>query len=99
MATIEIDPAQPGRNRFKAYLTEPSGSVVKPLEAHIDMANPGAGIEPITRSLNITAQGAVDGEIDLPMAGRWTLALDVLINDFEKAVFRTELNVPEGAGP
>ncbi|MGF7208279.1 copper transport protein [Skermanella aerolata] len=99
MATIEIDPAQPGRNRFKAYLTESGGSVVKPLEAHIDMANPGAGIEPITRSLNITAQGTVDGEIDLPMAGRWTLALDVLIDDFEKAVFRTELNVSEGAGP
>jgi copper transport protein len=98
-AAIEIDPAQPGRNQVKAHLTGPGNSVLTPLEATIELAHLDAGIEPISRSLSVSAQGTITGDIDLPLAGRWTLVLNVLVTDFERAVFRTELIVQEKKGP
>jgi copper transport protein len=94
-AIIEIDPAHPGRNQVKAHLTGPDSSVLTPLEATIELALPDAGIEPISRPLSISAQGSVIGDLDLPLAGRWTLALSVLVSDFERVTFRTELIIQE----
>jgi copper transport protein len=94
-AVIQIDPAQPGRNQVKAYLTGPSNDVLAPLEATIELAHPDAGIEPISRSLSVSAQGTITGDVDLLLAGRWTLVLNVLVTDFERVVFRTELIVQE----
>jgi AraC-like DNA-binding protein len=49
------------------------------------LANPDAGIEPIRRAATDIGDGAgrVDGLI-VPIAGRWSVRLDVLINDFEQ---------------
>ena len=32
-------------------------------------------------------------DVEIPIAGRWSLSLEVLIDDFDKAVFRTEIPV------
>ncbi|QQP93382.1 CopD family protein (plasmid) [Skermanella sp. TT6] len=95
-AVIAVEPARPGRNSVKAYLTGPGDDVLSPLEATVELAHPDAGIEPISRPLAVSAQGTVAGDVDLPFTGNWTLALDVLVTDFEKAVFRTRLIVKEG---
>ena len=98
-AIIEIDPAHLGRNQVKAHLTGAGGSVLTPLEVTIDLAHPEARVEPISRTLSVSAQGTATGDVDLPLAGHWTLALNVLVNDFEKVVFRTEFVVQEERGP
>jgi copper transport protein len=94
-AVIEIDPAQLGRDQVKAYLTGPSNDVLTPLEATIELAHPNAGIEPISRSLSVSAQGTITGDVDLLLVGRWTLVLNILVSDFERVVSRTELIVQE----
>jgi copper transport protein len=98
-AVIEIDPAHPGRNQVKAQLTGPGSRALAPLEVTIDLAHPEARVEPISRPLSVSAQGTATGDVDLPLAGHWTLALNVLVSDFEKVVFRTELIVQEERGP
>jgi len=98
-AVIEIDPAHSGRNQVKVHLTGPGSSVLTPLEVTIDLAHPEAGVEPINRTLRVSAQGTATSNVDLPLAGYWTLALNVLVSDFEKVVFRTEFIVQEERGP
>jgi copper transport protein len=98
-AVIEIDPAHRGRNQIKAHLSGLGSSVLTPLEATIDVALPDAGVEPISRPLSVSAQGSVIGDLDLSLAGRWTLALSVLVSDFERVTFRTELIVQEEKAP
>jgi hypothetical protein len=63
------------------------------------VALPDAGVEPISRPLSVSAQGSVIGDLDLSLAGRWTLALSVLVSDFERVTFRTELIVQEEKAP
>ena len=84
---------------MKAQLTGPGNRALAPLEVTIDLAHPEARVEPISRTLSVSAQGTATGEVDLPLAGHWTLALNVLVSDFEKAVFRTEFIVQEERGP
>ena len=98
-AIIETDPAHLGRNQVKAHITGPGGSVLTPLEVTIDLAHPEARIEPISRTLSVSAQGTATGDVDLPLAGHWTLTLNVLVSDFEKVVFRTEFVVQKARGP
>jgi copper transport protein len=65
----------------------------------IDLAYLEARVEPISRTLSISAQGTATGEVDLPLAGHWTLVLNVLVSDFEKVMFHTEFIVQEERGP
>ena len=56
-------------------------------------ALPAAGIEPLERPLRPSGAGRFTGEVGLPVAGRWSVRIDARVSDFEKVVFRSELNV------
>ncbi|WP_448192343.1 copper resistance CopC/CopD family protein [Azospirillum sp. sgz301742] len=97
MAMVEVVPARPGRNRVRVHLHGPDGVPFATTEAALEWELPAAGVAPLRRTLPATGPGEVGAEdIEMPIAGRWTLRLDVLIDDFDKAVFRTE--IPIGAG-
>jgi copper transport protein len=53
-------------------------------EMTLTLSNQGAGIEPIRRAATKLAHGPwqVQG-IAIPVAGRWTVRLDVIVSDFE----------------
>ncbi len=91
---LEVLPASPGPNRVVARFVSPSGDLLAPQEASISFARPASGIEPITRPLT---RGRNDvfrlGRIDLPLAGVWTVRVEALIDDFEKAVFEVEVPI------
>jgi copper transport protein len=94
MAVIEIDPARAGRNTISLYLTDQTGQPISPLEADIELSNPTAGIAPLRRKLTRTPTGRYQyAGPELALAGRWTLRLDLLISDFEKAIFETEIAI------
>ncbi len=95
---LEVLPAVTGPNRVTARFMSLSGDLLAPQEASISFARLAAGVEPITRPLT---RGRNDvfrlGRIDLPLAGLWTVRVEALIDDFEKAVF--EIEVPISAPP
>jgi copper transport protein len=65
------------------------------MEVSVSLSNPQAGIEPITRPAVRTeeAQWRVSA-VTVPVPGRWTLVLDILISDFDKV--RIDAPIPIG---
>lgn len=98
MAIIDVDPARPGRNRIRLHLQDEDGKPLAAREATAEWELPAAGIAPLRRPLSSLGPGFFGSDdMELPLAGRWELRLDVLIDDFDKRVFRTELPLGEPA--
>lgn len=88
-AEIEITPAVAGRNLILVRLD----LATEPKEVAIELAQPGAGIEPIRRTMTADNGSYLLEGPELAVAGTWTVRLDVLIDDFEKAIFETEIPI------
>lgn len=89
---LEVSPARAGANTVVARLLNPRGEILMPLEMSASFAAPAHGIEAITRPLARSPGGAFRLErLDLPLAGAWSVRIDALVSDFEKAVFETEI--------
>lgn len=98
MAIIDVDPARPGRNRIRLHLQDEDGKQLAAREATAEWEVPAAGIAPLRRPLSSLGPGFFGSDdMELPLAGRWELRLDVLIDDFDKQVFRTRLQLGEPA--
>ena len=93
-ALLTVTPAKPGRNTIRVRVLRNDDRVVDPLEVSVDLSNAGAGIEPLRRRLDARDDGYFDySGPELAVAGRWTVRIDVLIDDFEQAVFETEIEI------
>jgi copper transport protein len=68
----------------------------------IFLSNAAAGIEPVRRNAD-SGEDASSWRIDdlrIPVAGRWTLRVDILVNDFEKETLEDDVLLPRApAGP
>jgi copper transport protein len=86
MANVTIAPARVGSDDITIELETPDERPLAAMEVSVMLSNPQAGIEPITRPAVRTGgvRWSVRG-VPFPVPGRWTLALDILISDFEKA--------------
>lgn len=94
VAAVEIYPARPGRNALTVAFATRAGAPLAPLEAVLELALPAAGIEPFSIKLAPLGQGKFAADIsELALAGRWQIRLDALITDFEKAIFRGEVEI------
>ncbi len=98
IALIDIVPAMPGRNGVRLHLQDEDGKPVSAREVTMDWELPAAGVAPLRHTLTSLGPGffGID-DMTLPLAGQWSLRLDVLIDDFDKRIFRTE--VPVGEAP
>jgi copper transport protein len=63
-----------------------------PMEVSVSFQNDASGIEPITRTMTLgdDMQWHYEGP-ELALAGTWTLQVDALIDDFDKAMFDVQL--------
>ncbi|HYD70224.1 copper resistance protein CopC [Azospirillum sp.] len=96
-AMIEVTPARPGRNRVRAHLHRADGATFAVAGAALEWELPAVGVAPLRRTLSATGPGELGtDDVEMPIPGRWSLRLEVLVDDFEKTVFRTE--IPVGAG-
>jgi copper transport protein len=94
VAAVEIYPAKPGRNTLTVSFAKRNGEAQAPLEAALELALPGAGIEGLTVKLSPLAPGTFAADIaEIALPGRWQLRIDALIDDFEKAIFRGEIEI------
>jgi copper transport protein len=68
----------------------------------IFLSNAAAGIEPVRRNADSGGDASswrVD-DLRIPVAGRWTLRVDILVNDFEKETLEDDVLLPRApAGP
>ncbi|MGF1611541.1 MAG: FixH family protein [Kiloniellales bacterium] len=91
---LEIAPAKPGANSLTLWLSDRDGQPLAPIEVTVALSLPVAGIEPLALVPERTATGRYEiPRVDLPVAGRWSLRVDVLVSDFEKATFRAEAQI------
>jgi copper transport protein len=96
-AKLEFDPASTGDNVVTVTLSGRDGKPLTAREVGIQLSLPALGIEPFIRPLDQVGIGTYAMIVDIPIAGLWSIRLDALVTDFEKAIFRLEIPiVPEG---
>ena len=95
MAQIEVEPV---RARGADVSIELLDAAFHPFAAKgvtIFLSNSAAGIEPVRR--NASSLDASNWRVDdlrIPIAGRWTLRVDILISDFEKETLEDDVSLP-----
>jgi copper transport protein len=95
MAQIEIEPV---RARGAAVNIEILDHAFQPLavkEVAILLSNAAAGIEPVrSHAVSVGTPNWRIDDLRIPLAGRWTLRVEVLISDFEKEVLEDDVLLP-----
>jgi copper transport protein len=93
-AALTLLPGRPGASRLEAWVTDPSGAPVSAEEATVSAARPEAGIEPVRFPAAMPRPGVYVTEgLPMPLAGRWRLRLDLLVDDFTKLTFEGTVTV------
>jgi copper transport protein len=93
-ALLIVSPARPGRNTIRVRILSGDDRVLDPIEVTIDLLNAEAGIEPLQRKLASIDDGYFEySGPELAVTGHWTIRIDALIDDFQKAIFETEILV------
>jgi copper transport protein len=93
-AEIVLASALSGINSAQIELLDSAGAPIEANEVTLMAANPSAGVEPIRRAAEPTGPGTwrIEDLLLVP-AGRWSLRVDALVSDFEKATFETVITL------
>ncbi|MDN5004047.1 copper resistance CopC/CopD family protein [Bradyrhizobium sp. GCM10027634] len=84
MVDVSIMPGRAGPVTASIDTMTGEGDVLKAKEIRLMVANPAAGIEPIERQAFQQPDGTwLITDLTLPMAGRWKIDVEILIDDFE----------------
>ena len=85
MADVRFQPGRAGPARISVMLLSGDFGGLDTKEVTLTFRNDPAGIEPLVRPAARNADGywIVDNLV-IPVPGRWTVGIDVLVNDFEK---------------
>lgn len=86
MADVTVTPGRAGQVSVSAFIMTGDFGALEPKEVTFVFANLTAGIEPFKRRAEKLSDGTWRAEaIMLPLAGEWTVRIDVLISDFDLA--------------
>lgn len=84
MADISVTPGRTGPVTITVSLLDGEFGPLAAKELRLALSRPEAGIEPIERQATKQADGSWQvGDLTLPVAGRWTIELEILVSDFE----------------
>lgn len=84
MADISVTPGRTGPVTITVSLLDGEFGPLAAKELRLALSRPEAGIEPIERQAAKQADGSWQvGDLTLPVAGRWTIELEILVSDFE----------------
>jgi copper transport protein len=90
---VDVDPGLAGRNTITLAFSD-GGAVFLPREVRVEIAQRDAGIEPIVRAATPTGDGRFQlSGPELALAGTWSMRVEALVNDFEKATFETRVRI------
>ncbi len=94
MADLTISPGRAGPVTASIVVMTGDFGALDAQEVTLVLSNPAAGIEPIRRPAAKAEDGSwrVDG-LTIPVPGRWTARIEVLISDFEMARLEDEVEI------
>lgn len=94
MADVTVAPPVSGRRTVSIFVQKPDFTLLAPKEVTLRLANPTAGIEPLTFPARSAGEGiwTVDGVV-IPIGGTWNVGVDILIDDFERAVLEEAIEL------
>jgi copper transport protein len=84
MADITVSPGRVGPISIAIQLRTPDEQVLAAKGVSVTLSSPDNGIEPSTAEAQSLGEGQWRVSMAAPIAGRWTLALDILISDFDQ---------------
>jgi copper transport protein len=94
MVELTLRPGRAGPVQASMSLMTGDFGPLDPKEVTLTLANPSAGIEPIERKAKRSGDGTWQvGNLVVPRPGRWTVRVDALITDFEKATLDGEVDI------
>jgi copper transport protein len=96
MAQIAIVRDDAGRGIAHALVLDGAFQPLAVKEVTLVLANPAAGLEPLRR---VGVQSTADDtwrfdDVRIPVAGRWDVGVEVLINDFERVTVKDTVVLP-----
>lgn len=98
MADVEIAPGRPGPVVLRIDLSTPGLAPLAAEAVAVTLTEPARGLGPIRAEAVALADGGWSaGPLSLPVAGLWTLRLDIRVSGF--TLLRVEERVRFGAGP
>jgi copper transport protein len=95
MAQIDVEPVRARGAEVSIAVLDAEFRPMAAKAVAIFLSNSTAGIEPVRRDAN--SQDNSNWRIDdlrIPIAGRWTLRVDILISDFEKETLEDDVLLP-----
>ena len=90
MADVELAPGRVGPMRLSVHPMTADFAPLDAKELTVILSNSEAGIEPIRRAATEERPGVWRSELQIPVPGRWSLRLEILINDFEKVTLEAD---------
>jgi len=96
MAQIDVEPVRARGAEVSILVLDGEFRPLAAKEVTMFLANAGAGIEPIRRNATLVegTTWAID-DLRIPLAGRWSLRVDILIDDFDKETLEDEVLLPK----
>jgi copper transport protein len=95
MADVAFMPGRAGPVTATIELMDGEANALQVQEVTLALSNPAAGIEPLRRSATRSADGTWQiQDLTIPVAGRWTVRVDALISNFDKAVLEEPIDIP-----
>ena len=84
MADITVSPGRAGPISIEIQLRTPEEEVLAAKGVSVTLSSPDIGIEPSTAEAQSLGEGQWRVSTAAPVAGRWTVRLDILISDFDQ---------------
>lgn len=97
-AAVAIAPGRPGPVTLRIDLSTPGGGPLAVEAVAVTLVEAARGLGPIrAEAVRLADGGWFAGPLSLPVAGLWTLRLDIRVSDF--TLLRVEESLPFGAAP
>jgi len=95
MAQVSLTPVRARDPLTNVEVLDSDFNALAVKEVTMILANPNAGIEPVRRAAAHVGNGhwRVEG-LRIPLAGQWTVRVDLLIDDFDKVVLEDRVPLP-----
>ena len=93
MADVTMSPGRAGPVSIAIQLRTPDEELLSAKGVSVSLSSPDNGIEPSITEARSLGDGQWQASMAVPIAGHWTLALDVLISDFDQVHAEAEIQI------